>query len=111
MTKKTILGLVEEVTVQHHVILAKIDTGATTSSIDASLAATLNLGPSVKQKMIRSAHGKHIRPYIHVTITLKNRTFTTLFTIVKRDHMRYKMLIGNNILKHGFLIDPSKPYI
>ncbi len=30
------------------------------------------------------------------------------FSIADRAHMKYKVLIGKNILKKGFLIDPSK---
>ena len=30
------------------------------------------------------------------------------FTIADRTHMKYKILVGQNILKEGFLVDPMK---
>lgn len=38
-TDKTIVGLVEEVEINNQIFLARIDTGAATSSIDLGLAS------------------------------------------------------------------------
>jgi hypothetical protein len=110
--EKTIIGLIENVMVfgknKKKNIVAKIDTGATKSSIDFSLASELHLGPVIKSKMVKSAHGNKIRPVIEAEIELAGKKMNTEFTLAGRDHMKYKILIGQNALKKDFLIDPSK---
>ena len=109
--KKTILGLDEEVTlVNTHgekKVLARIDSGANKSSIDVSLAAEMKLGPVIDSKIIKSASGSELRPVITAKVRIHNQEIETQFTITDRSHMKYKMLIGQNILKNGFLIDCS----
>ena len=110
---KKIIGLIEKVTVlgknnKKKELLARIDTGATKSSIDKSIAAELELGPIIKTKLIKSAHGHSFRPLVNVNIVLANKKMKAHFTLADRSHMKYKALIGQNILKKGFLIDPLK---
>lgn len=110
---KTIIGLIEEITIltndsKKMKVEAKVDTGAHKSSIDLSLASELQLGPIIKTKLIKSAHGVRIRPVLNVDIILHGKKMKTEFTIADRKHMNYKVLIGQNILKNDFLIDPSK---
>ena len=113
MAEKTIIGLIEEVTIltnDNHKkkVLAKIDTGASKSSIDLNLASELKLGPVIKTKLIKSAHGVKVRPVLNVTIILHGKQMKAEFTLADRRHMNYRMLLGQNILKHEFLIDPNK---
>lgn len=112
LSKRTILGLVEEVTLhgpqQSRKVVARIDSGAIKSSIDLRLASELRLGPIVESKMVRSANGAKLRPVIEIKIDVSGTQVTEKFTMADRSHMKYKMLIGQNILKHGFLIDPCK---
>lgn len=114
MEDKVILGLIEHVTVQGSKgreagVLARVDTGATSSSIDYSLAGELQLGPVISSKIVKSASGIKKRPTIRVTITLKGAKIEEEFTLADRSHMTYKMLLGQNVLKKGnFLIDPLK---
>ncbi|MFT4313204.1 MAG: RimK/LysX family protein [Candidatus Woesearchaeota archaeon] len=108
-----ILGLIEEITIKDangdaRKILAKIDTGADNSSIDLTLASELSLGPITKTKSIVSSHGRSIRPVVHLSIDIGGNQIEADFTLYNRSHMNYKVLIGKNILKQGFLIDPSK---
>lgn len=110
--RKTI-GLAEPVTLfgsndQKLTTYAKIDTGATKSSIDIKLAQELNLGPAITNKIVKSAHGTKLRPIIKVKLQLKDTEMTSQFTVAERSHMKYKVLIGQNILKKHFIIDPSK---
>ena len=109
---KVVIGLAEKVTVQYDKgsknVIAKIDTGATKSSIDTSLAAELRLGPVIKSKLIKSAHGSKLRPIIEATIELAGKKIKSEFTLADRAHMKFRILIGQNILKDGFLIDPNK---
>ena len=109
---KVIIGLTENVTIMNGKeiknITARIDTGATKSSIDSKLAASLSLGPIIKTRIIKSAHGHALRPIIKVRIRLAGIIIKKEFTVADRAHMKYKILIGQNILKKKFLIDPSK---
>lgn len=109
---RTIVGLAESVTLKaegkEKRIVARIDTGATKSSIDTALASSLKMGPVVASKMIKSANGARLRPVIKVTVDIQGNEVTESFTLADRSHMKYKVLIGQNILKRGFLIDPNK---
>lgn len=109
---KTVIGLDEKVRIHHSSgnksVTAKIDTGATKSSIDTNLAAELKLGPVIKSKLIKSAHGSKLRPIIEATIELAGKKIKSEFTLADRAHLKYRILIGQNILKEGFLIDPTK---
>lgn len=112
MTEKIVLGLTEEVTVNgpegKKTIIARIDSGAVKSSIDLQLASEMRLGPIVASKLVKSANGKKLRPIIEVELELCGSRSKEHFTMADRSHMKYQMLIGQNILKHGFLIDPCK---
>lgn len=109
---RPVIGLMEEVVIvgpsNQKAVSARIDTGAHTSSIDVKLAAELNLGPIIETKNVRSASGVGLRPLIKARISMRGKTLDSLFTIANRDHMKYSVLIGRNILREGgFLIDPS----
>ena len=113
MRGKIILGLTENVTLigpqQHHNVLARIDTGATGSSLDINLAAQLDLSPGHKSKLIKSASGVRHRPVVTAKIRMDGLTITEEFSLADRSHMTYPVLIGQNILRKGnFLIDPQK---
>ena len=109
---RVIIGLTENVSVycnpDRKKVIAKIDTGATKSSIDTNLAEELKLGPVIKSKLVKSAHGSKLRPIIEATIELAGKKIKSEFTLADRAHMKYRVLIGQNILKDGFLIDPLK---
>jgi hypothetical protein len=110
--KKTIVGLTEKITIKgekgDETLIARIDTGATKSSIDLILASKLGLGPIVDSKLIKSAHGVKLRPVIQSEIIIKERTIRAKFTLADRTHMKYQVLIGQNILKKDFLVDPCQ---
>jgi hypothetical protein len=110
---RPIIGLIEYVIVygnnkKEKNIKARIDTGAEKSSMDARLAAELELGPIIKRKLISSAHGHTVRPVMESKIRLSKKTIKSEFTIADRNHMKYKVLVGQDILKKGFIIDPLK---
>jgi hypothetical protein len=111
MSNRVTLGLVEEVTIVSSngskTVKAKIDSGATKSSIDVQLASELKLGPVIESKLVKSAHGVRLRPVIETRLVLKGQRFSAKFTLADRSHLRYPVLIGVNILKRGFLIDPQ----
>jgi len=118
--EKTIVGLVETVKIKGKEVIARMDTGAEYSSIDKKLASELELGPEIKTINIRSASSKLIcpncghklkntkRPVIETEIEIQDKKIVSNFNIADRNHMKYKLLIGQDILKKGFVIDPSK---
>jgi|SRR3989344_3373256 len=113
MKKRPVLGLIETVTVispDKEVILnSRIDTGATSSSIDINLAKKLNLGPVTKTKIVKSASGVKRRPLVKLKIKLNGSIIEADFTLADRSHMNYPLLIGQNVLKLGrFMIDTLK---
>lgn len=111
---RAIIGLVERVTLSgpagRKVVTARIDTGATKSSIDFRLAKELGFETPVKLTRVRQAHGTLSRGLVRITALVGGKLITEkYFTIADRGAMRYKVLIGQNILKRGgFLIDPTK---
>jgi len=110
---RVIVGLTENVRITAsdssvEEIMAKVDTGATKSSIDTRLATKLSLGPVIRSKIVKSAHGNQLRPLIEAEIFLAGKKIKAEFTLADRTHMKYKVLIGVNILADGFLVDPSK---
>ena len=113
MIEKKTVGLTEKIKItgskgKSKRMIARIDTGATISSIDSRLASELTLGPVVRTKLVKSAHGKTVRPVIIAEITIAGKNIKARFTIADRSHMKYRVLVGQNILKKGFIIDPSK---
>lgn len=109
---RTIVGLVEEVLLHHDgrkdTVVARIDSGAERSSVDVELASKLQLGPVVASRVVKSANGAKLRPIVKVEVDICGKRVTETFSLSDRTHMKYKVLIGQNILKKGFLIDPNK---
>ena len=114
LENKTILGLIEQVKIitknnEELTLDARIDTGAQNSSIDISLAEELKLGPVVKEKIIKQSMGSEKRKVIKISVKIKDKKISGLFTLSNRSKMKYSILIGQNLLKKGdFLIDPNK---
>ncbi len=109
---KIVIGLVEKIILKGNgkrkTLLAKVDTGATRSSIDEKLAKELKLGPVIRSRIIKSAHGSKLRPIVEAEVIIAKKKMETEFTVVDRSHLKYDVLIGLDILKNGFMIDPSK---
>jgi len=110
---KTIIGLTERVIIKgdkkKKEVRARIDTGADICSMDKKMAEDLGLEPLEKMKKIKSAHGIKMRPVVKARVEIDKRKFKKVrFTLADRKHLTYKALIGKNILRKGFLIDPKK---
>ncbi len=108
--ERLIIGLEETVILENGKKLkVKIDTGADSSSIDESLVKDFKNTQIISHKIIRSALGKHRRPTMMVNLEFQGKNFYEKFTISNRKNLKYKILIGKDILqKEGFLIDPIK---
>ncbi|MFP4403784.1 MAG: RimK/LysX family protein [Nanoarchaeota archaeon] len=113
--EKNTIGLIEEVILKNKVtneavkIKARIDTGAHSNSIDSNLAKELSLGPSIKTTVVKSANGYSLRQVFNVDVIIKDKKIEGKFTIADRSKMKYKILIGRDILSRiNLLIDPQK---
>ncbi|MFO8015792.1 MAG: RimK/LysX family protein [Candidatus Woesearchaeota archaeon] len=111
---RTVIGLTEPIKLlskkgKSKEVTARIDTGATRSSLDINMVAELQLGPVLKSKLVKSASGNTVRPIIKTDMLISNKRVTAEFTLADREHMKYKALIGQDVLKSNrFLIDPTK---
>lgn len=113
MKKKQVVGLIEKITFigpeKSITLKAKVDTGANLCSVDETIAKRLMLGPPFRNKTVKSAHGIKKRPVIKARIIFKDRRFKNVrFTLADRRHMSYSALIGVNLLKGKFVVDPSR---
>lgn len=107
--EKTVIGALERVKVNGHEVIARIDTGASRSSIDIDLTSKLKLGPTIRKSTIVSAHGSSVRPVIKAKLVLGGKTINGLFNLTARSSLKHRVLIGRSILKKlNFLVDPSK---
>lgn len=108
---KLVIGMIEEITIHGKNktvnLLGRIDTGATKSSIHSDIVKELKLGPVISVKKVKNANGISLRPVIEAQVSIHKRKLVSQFTVTDRSHMKYKILIGRNILEKGFLIDPS----
>ena len=90
-------------------VLAKIDTGAWSTTIDISLAKKMGL--LRKNKIITtrrklSSLGEEQRPVISFSFWLSGKKIVTRATVSDRKPLRYQVLIGRIDLQ-GFLISPT----
>jgi len=104
--EQVIIGYIEEVMVAGtrgtETILAKSDTGATRTSIDAQLATRLGTGPIkdiVKVKSGSLKSGKS-RPVVDLVVGVGGTQHTVTASIEDRGHMDYPLLLGRDILQH-----------
>ncbi|MCB9359225.1 ATP-dependent zinc protease [Candidatus Woesearchaeota archaeon] len=114
MKQEKIIGLTEKVTLignngHSKTIIARIDTGAVISSIDMKLAAELELGPVTKTKKVKNSNGISERPVVRCIFKLKNEEYRVDVTLADRSRLKYRALIGQNLLKKTkFLVNPRK---
>ena len=114
MAKKVkTIGLVELVRVYGEkgsvVKKALFDTGATSTSIDLKLAAKIGIGPIVGAKRVVSASnpvGK-LRPVAEAKIKVKGQKIKVKANIEDRSGLKYKVLVGRDVIHNNFMIDPS----
>ena len=112
---RTTIGVVEEVTLRGSKgdirVLARIDTGASRTSLDTDLAARAGLGPVFDRVRVRAAaaRGAGVSAASGAKVVIAGREFEVAVAIADRKDMRYHMIVGMDILRDsGFLLDPSK---
>lgn len=109
---------------------AKIDTGAKTSALHADQIDILTVkgkkvvkflfttedgeqrtikSPLIDQRIIKSSNGeKTLRPVVKTTLKMGSTLFEIEVTLINRDMMGFKMLIGREALNGRFIIHPAK---
>lgn len=117
-------------------IKVKIDTGARTSALHASNLEFFKKGSHefvkftvhpfqksledeqivsaslVEHREIRSSIGlTTLRPVISVPVIVGPYEFETEITLVNRDLMGFRMLLGRQALRARFLVDPGKSFL
>ncbi len=116
-------------------IKVKVDTGARTSAIHAfdvtesvrggqrwvefsihpwqgtaADAVQVSL-PVADVRTVRSSSGhSEERLVVRTPISLAGRTVTAELTLTRRDDMGFRMLVGRELLRQGFAVDPSASY-
>jgi hypothetical protein len=126
--EKITVGFVEEVILLPWGLKmpARIDTGATTSSLDVrelsvkdqtaefklpgKYGSRLIRLPIVKWKTVRSAEAKGERPVVEIEICLGSKRIRTLVNLNDRSKVKYSLLLGRNTLKNHFVVDCDKSY-
>ncbi|EMA30541.1 RimK family alpha-L-glutamate ligase [Haloarcula japonica] len=104
--KNVVVGYIEEVVVTGtqgtKSVLAKSDTGATRTSIDAKLAAEIGTGPILDIVKIKSGSVKsgRSRPVVDLVVGVGGTQHTVTASVEDRSHMDYPLLLGRDILKH-----------
>ncbi|MUV87148.1 RimK family alpha-L-glutamate ligase [Natronomonas sp. CBA1123] len=105
-TKTVVIGYVEDVVVMGtsgtKSVLAKSDTGATRTSIDAHLAAEIGTGPIKDIVKIKSGSVKsgRSRPVVDLVVGIGGTQHTVTASVEDRSHMDYPLLLGRDILQH-----------
>lgn len=131
---KTIIGNIENidlVDLKLKDVPAKVDTGATTSSLHCEYIKkdekkkkvtfiplddrfeayngkqiTLPLDASIR---VQSSNGEdEVRPMVKMDIELKGKLVETYFTLTDRKELEYPILIGKDILSGNFIVDASQ---
>lgn len=125
-SQKITIGEVEDVMLVPWAVTlpARIDTGATVSSLDArdmsvrNQVAEFMLGkrygglrlrlPVVDWVQVRSSTGVEKRPVVEIGICLGPKLVRTLATLRDRSEMNYPFLVGRNVLNGSFMVDTSR---
>lgn len=117
-------------------IKAKVDTGARTSALHAFDMETFEVegaawvrfrvhpiqrdrrtiveaaAPLVDERWVRSSSGRStLRPVIRTEVVLGDRRWPIVLTLVRRDLMGFRMLLGREAVRHHFLVDPGRSFL
>lgn len=117
--------------INKHQILARIDTGAKTSSIHCDKVWVERQGQKkvlcahllrktthvtrfrkFRIKQVKSSNGMEQTRYaIKLKVSIGDQEVLTEFTLTNRDKMNYPVLLGRKFLRHRFVVDVSRNFI
>jgi hypothetical protein len=117
-------------------IKAKVDTGARSSALHAFQVVRETVGgepwvrfrvhpvqrqaqpeievaaPLVDERLVRSSSGKStLRPVIRTPVELGDHLWPIEITLVRRDLMGFRMLLGRQAVRKRFLVHPGRSYL
>lgn len=115
-------------------IKAKIDTGARTSALHVSNIkimkrfnkVTFTIHPvqrhwhpvvnvsaiMIAERLVKSSNGEStVRPVINTKLKIGKRLFSIELTLVNRDLMGFRLLLGRSALKNRYLVNPGQSYL
>lgn len=117
-------------------IKVKVDTGARTSSLHAFDLETVAVdgapwvrflihpfqddsettleasAPMVDERRVRPSTGRaQLRPVIRTLAVLGTATWPIEITLVNRDMMGFRMLLGRQAVRRRFLVDPGRSFL
>jgi len=124
--KKIIIGTIEEIILLPWGVklLARIDTGAAKSSLDARELTVLDdmvqfklpqkYGglqlrlPIIEWRHIRTPEGLERRPVVELEICLRSRRIRTEVNLTDRSMVKYPLILGRNVLKEDYIVDVKR---
>lgn len=117
-------------------IKAKVDTGARTSALHAfdfepfevdgepwvrfrvhpvqrdAMTTVEAAAPLVDRREVRSSSGKAtLRPVVRARVVLGEHDWPIEITLVRRDLMGFRMLLGRQAVRNRFLVDPGRSFL
>ena len=117
-------------------IKAKIDTGARTSSLQAFDLRKFRRGRQtwvsfsihplqrntkkeipvkarvVEERRVKSSNGEWtLRPVIRTTLAIEDRQWPIELTLINRDEMGFRMLLGREATRGRFVVDPGRSFL
>lgn len=117
-------------------IKAKVDTGARTSALHAINILYVTRGgstfvkfevhpkqrstkrlihceaPLLEERYVTDSGGKRtLRPVIGTEVLIATKLVRVELTLVSRDEMGFRMLIGRQAIKSDFVVDPGRSYL
>ncbi len=118
--QELVINSVEEIIVYTHKgtvrVLAKIDTGAESSSVDKKFVKRYGFDPHINETennacpggrfLVESANGDQCRERVELSFTLKNNFHSSPASVSDRSHSRYKILVGNRDTSGTYLVRP-----
>lgn len=104
--------------------LARVDTGAKTCCIAVNKVFIQNdklcfyvpdgeedvlfTTSNWELKEVRNSNGNQMRYFVFMRMQFAGRRFKIQFSLADRSEMKYKILVGRNVLNKNFLVDSSK---
>ena len=105
-------------------LLARIDTGATVTSLDArdlkvegemvefrlpeDYGGALLRLPIVAWRHVRSSKGRETRPVVEIDLCIATRKVRVKANLNDRSMVKYPIILGRNALKDHFVVDVKK---
>jgi len=64
------------------------------------------------RRTVRSSEGSEtMRPVILAPIEVFGRQWTIELTLIRRDNMGFRMLLGRQAVRRRFVVDPNRSYL